>query len=124
MDLQPTPPEPPVSETPAIRGTNPERLARMLGTEVAHDEHGNATVSMPDYVPFSTAPRTVSRVDTQSPSTSTYEPASTATSQPLEGAAPEAPAVDMDAIAETVIDKLRRELLVEREQAGGPMDLI
>ncbi|HET8758333.1 MAG TPA: hypothetical protein VFM58_20105, partial [Solirubrobacteraceae bacterium] len=123
IDLQPSAPEPPVSETPAIRGTNPERLARMLGTEVTHDEQGNATVAMPDYVPFSTAPRTVSRAETDVPSHA--EPASsTTTSPPLEAAAAEAPAVDMDAIADTVIDKLRRELLVEREQAGGPMDLI
>jgi hypothetical protein len=124
MDLQPIAPEPAVSETPAIRGTNPERLARMLGTEVGHDEQGNATVSMPGYVPFSTAPRTVSRVDDEVLSDSAPEPASTTPSAPLQPATPEAPAVDMDAIAETVIDKLRRELLVEREQAGGPMDLI
>ena len=116
--------EPPVSETPAIRGTNPERLARMLGTEVTHDEQGNATVSMPDYVPFSTAPRTVSRAEADVADVPAHEPASTTSSPPIEGAAPEPPAVDMDAIAETVIDKLRRELLVEREQAGGPMDLI
>ncbi|HEX5619162.1 MAG TPA: hypothetical protein VFX51_12115 [Solirubrobacteraceae bacterium] len=123
MDVQPAAPEPPVSETPAIRGTNPERLARMLGTEVTHDEQGNATVSMPDYVPFSTAPRTISRAEA-SDVPSAPEPASTVSASPVEGAAPEAPAVDVDAIAETVIDKLRRELLVEREQAGGPMDLI
>jgi hypothetical protein len=123
MDLQTSAPEAPVSETPAVRGTNPERLARMLGTEVTHDEQGNATVSMPGYVPFSTAPRTVSRVDTTSESTA--EPASTTPSEPVTTTtAPETPAVDMDAIADTVIGKLRRELLIEREQAGGPMDLI
>jgi hypothetical protein len=96
----------------------------MLGTEVSHDEQGNPTVSMPDYVPFSTAPRTVSRAETEAPSDAPAAPASTTTSQPADSAAPPAAAVDMDALAETVIDKLRRELLVEREQAGGPMDLI
>jgi hypothetical protein len=123
MDVQPSPAPPPVSETPAIRGTSPERLARMLGTEVAHDEHGNPTVSMPEYVPFSTAPRTVSRAETSKEATPT-PPASTTPSVPLESGAETGGGVDMDAIAETVIDKLRREMLIEREQAGGPMDLI
>jgi hypothetical protein len=124
MDLQSTAPEPPISETPAIRGTNPERLARMLGTEVTHDEQGNATVTMPEYVPFSTAPRTVSRAETDTPSQGSATPASTTSSPPVDSPAPAAGDVDVDAIADTVIDKLRRELLVEREQAGGPMDLI
>jgi hypothetical protein len=51
---------------------------------------------------------------------------STTPSTPAE-AAPSAAgpaAVDMEALAETVIDKLRRELLIEREQSGGSMDLI
>jgi hypothetical protein len=94
----------------------------MLGTEVAHDEQGNPTVSMPEYVPFSTAPRTVSRAETSEEAP--VAPASTTPSQPLQSGADGGGHVDMDAIAETVIDKLRREMLIEREQAGGPMDLI
>jgi hypothetical protein len=94
----------------------------MLGTEVAHDEQGNPTVSMPEYVPFSTAPRTVSRAETSEEAP--VAPASTTPSQPLQSGADAGGHVDMDAIAETVIDKLRREMLIEREQAGGPMDLI
>jgi hypothetical protein len=39
-------------------------------------------------------------------------------------AAPRQQPVDIDQITETVIDNIRRELLVEREQAGGPMDLL
>jgi hypothetical protein len=35
-----------------------------------------------------------------------------------------APQVDVDQLAETVIEKLRRELLIEREQSGGPMELM
>jgi hypothetical protein len=91
----------------------------MLGTEVTIDEQGNPTVSMP----FSTAPRTVSRAE-DAPGADTAAPASTTPSLPVETRAETAAAVDVDAIADTVIDKLRRELLIEREQAGGPMDLI
>jgi len=126
VDVQPSPPPQPVSETPAIRGTNPERLARMLGTEVTHDAQGNATVAMPGYDPFDTAPRTVSRVDEETlPDDARGEPASTTQSSPVQTPQAEpSGGVDMDAIAETVIEKLRRELVIEREQAGGPMDLI
>lgn len=122
MALRDSAPEAAVSETPAIRGTSPERLARMLGTEPEYDSDGNATVEMP-FVPFSTAPRTVSRAD-KTPATTT-QPASTTPESNGSGPQPAAPAkVDVDAIADTVIEKLRRELLIEREQAGGPMDLI
>jgi hypothetical protein len=72
------------------------------------------------FIPFSTAPRTVSRATPET----TAEPASQTPSQPAQGPAPEAPAVDVDAITESVIETLRRELLIEREQSGGPMDLI
>ena len=113
--------EPAVSETPEIAGTSAQRLARVLGTEVGIDEQGNATVEMPGapFVPFSTAPRTVSRSAASETHRRAREP--DAASRP---AAPTPAEVDVDAIAETVIDKLRRELLIEREQAGGPMDLI
>jgi hypothetical protein len=119
VDLQEAPPELPVSETPAIRGTSPERLARMLGTDVEVDAEGNPSVSMP-YVPFSTAPRTVSRAENDNDNTpAATTPASTPTTPEAE-----APGVDMQAITDSVIETLRRELIIEREQAGGPMDLI
>jgi hypothetical protein len=100
--------EAPVQEEPV--GTSPERLARMIGTEVQVDEAGNATVEVPGpgpSVPFSTAPRTA---------TLSRSPAAPAPP-------PEPPKVDVDQIAETVMDKLRRELLIEREQSGGAWDL-
>ena len=74
-------------------------------------------------MPFSPAAQTVSRAE-DAPGADTAAPASTTPSLPVETGAATAAAVDMDAIADTVIDKLRRELLIEREQAGGPMDLI
>jgi hypothetical protein len=109
-----------VSETPAIRGTSPERLARMLGAEVQHDAEGNPTVEMPGYVPFSTAPVTVSRAET----TAEASPSASTTPESNLQSPTAAAAVDVDAITDNVIEKLRRELLIEREQAGGPMDLI
>jgi hypothetical protein len=124
LGLQAAEPEPPISETPALRGTNPERLARMLGTEVQVDAAGNQTVEMPGhpFVPFDTAPRTVSRAEV--PETTT-PPAAVTSDTPATGPAPEpAPAVDVEQITETVIETLRRELVIEREQAGGPMDLM
>jgi hypothetical protein len=121
IDLQEAPPEAPVSETPAIRGTSPERLARMLGTDVEIDAEGRPSVSMP-YVPFSTAPQTVSRADDGNDNSNV--PASTTPSSPATAPATEAAGVDMQAITDSVLDSLRRELIIEREQAGGPMDLI
>ncbi|MGH2948040.1 MAG: hypothetical protein ACRDPC_17605, partial [Solirubrobacteraceae bacterium] len=110
---------PPPQAEPPVAGTSAERLARALGTEVGTDEAGNATVELPapgapPFVPFSTAPRSVSRA----------EPATTET-PPAEAPATEmkAESPDLDEIAETVINRLRRELLIEREQSGGSMDL-
>ena len=84
------------------------------------DEAGNASVELPGseappFVPFSTAPRTVSRLVDDAPAPAQPAP-------PAQHAA--TPVLDVDEVAETVIDKLRRELLIEREQAGGSMDLI
>jgi hypothetical protein len=127
MQLQDAPPQPPVSETPAIGGTSAQRLARALGTEVGVDAEGNATVEFPapgapPFVPFSTAPRTVSRAEV----TDTPAPAAASSQNGASpaGAQPGAPEVNVDELAETVIERLRRELLIEREQAGGSMDLI
>jgi len=120
MQLQDAPPEEPLSETPVIGGTSAERLARALGTDVSEAEDGTAAVEFPPPYgapappgPFSTAPVTVARAETSDTPAPSPAPAST-----------ESSTVDVDAIAETVIDRLKRELLVEREQAGGPMDLI
>jgi hypothetical protein len=114
--LQDGVPEAPLSETPAIGGTSAQRLARALGTDVGVDEQGNVSVDFPQpggaFAPFSTAPMTVSRVETEAPPQPAVEPQATA------------PAPDIDEIAENVIEKLRRELLIEREQAGGPMELM
>jgi len=115
VDLQEAEAETPISETPAIRGTNPERLARMLGTDVELDAEGNPTVSMP---------RMVSRADNDTGNGSTHEPASTTPSTPANAPATEAAGVDLQAITDSVIETLRRELIIEREQAGGAMDLI
>jgi len=110
---QEPPPPPPAS-------TKAERLARMLGTEVVTDSEGNATVEMPaqgpgPFVPFSTAPRTVSRAAAPEPLVA---------APPAEAAVAGKPAaVNVDEIADTVIERLRRELIVDRERAGGPMDL-
>jgi hypothetical protein len=120
-------PEQPVSETPAIRGTSAQRLARALGTEVTADATGNATVELPapgePFVPFSTAPRTVSRAEVDAAPTPAA-PAASNGPAPADAPMGGAPAVDMDEIAENVIERLRRELLIEREQSGGSMDLI
>jgi hypothetical protein len=121
MELHDTAPPPPVSETPAIRGTSAERLARAVGAEATVDESGNASVELPapgePFVPFSTAPRTVTRA-------ALAEPAPAPEAAPALAGAPGAPPVDVDELAETVMERLRRELLIEREQSGGGMDLI
>jgi hypothetical protein len=115
VQLQEAPPE----EAPPT-GTSAQRLARALGTEVGVDDAGNASVELPGpgdepFVPFSTAPRTVTRlIDGEPQAPAAFPP----------DGKPEAGEVDVDEIAETVIDKLRRELLIEREQSGGSMDLI
>jgi hypothetical protein len=121
IGLQAADPEPAVSETPALRGTSPERLARVLGTEVQVDAAGNQVVEMPaPFIPFDTSPRTVSRATEPEAATPA---AVTSDSTPAGPPPPPAPAVDIDQITETVIENIRRELVVEREQAGGPMDL-
>jgi hypothetical protein len=75
---------------------------------------------LPEYIPFSTAPVTVSRAidDTPAPSTST--------STDTHAAPPPPPAagMDLDEVAEAVIEKLRHEMIIERDLGGGAMDLI
>ena len=118
LGLQAAEPEEPVSETPALTGTRPERLARMLGTDVQVDAAGNQVVEMP-FVPFDTTPRTVSRAAAPEPAT----PAAVTGDRPPAATTPAA-AVDVEQLTETVIETIRRELVIEREQAGGPMDLL
>ena len=64
----------------------------MIGTEVGVDEQGNATVELPR--PFSTAPRTATLARAEAPEAKPAAPAAT----------PEPAKVDVDQIAETVID--------------------
>jgi hypothetical protein len=160
LALQDGPPVAAVSRTPTIGRTGAQALARALGTEVEEEPDGSRSVTfpapgepagfagagregavpagagragaVPDFVPFSTAPMTVSRdveieeiVTDAGPSAggaSASAPAG-AGAAPPPAAAP-APELDMDEIADTVIDKLRREMLIERELGGGAMDLI
>jgi hypothetical protein len=120
LGLEAAEPAEAVSETPALTGTRPERLARMLGTDVQVDEAGNQVVEMP-FVPFDTTPRTVSRAAAPAPVTPAASPAA-APAPPAPAVA--AAAVDVEQLTETVIETIRRELVIEREQAGGPMDLL
>jgi hypothetical protein len=79
----------------------------------------------PDYIPFSTAPVTVSRdIGEESASPAPAGSAGSASASAAPAAAPAGGEVDVDEIADTVIDKLRREMLIERELGGGAMDLI
>jgi hypothetical protein len=79
--------------------------------------------------PFSTAPRTVTRglageAGPVASAAAESAPAASVTTPAAPAAAPSPQGVDIDHITETVIDNIRRELLIEREQAGGPMDLL
>jgi hypothetical protein len=146
VGLSDAPPAAPVSQTPVIGPTSAARLARALGTYAETEADGTQSVSfpapgapsgagVPDYVPFSTAPVTVSsaptgatlsRVEDEPPSSSSSSSTASSSAAPPPSPAPPAPAagVDVDEIADTVIDKLRREMLIERELGGGAMDLI
>jgi hypothetical protein len=122
-------PEPPVSSTPVVAGF-PAAIARAgLGT-VSGGEEGTQTVTfgVPQYVPFSTAPMTVSR-DAADPGPAPEpdpEPApSTATAAPPATPAPAAAAPagtsgggDPEKLFEDFYDRLKRELLLEQEQLG------
>jgi hypothetical protein len=165
MELHDSAPAAPVSQTPVIGATSAARLARALGTRAQTEPDGTQSISfptpgspagaaaddgVPDYVPFSTAPVTVSRSpldDIRSSASSAagglishgaeaahglIDEGASAASSAISGSAPApAPAppaagagMDVDEIADTVIEKLRRELLIERELGGGAMDLI
>jgi hypothetical protein len=153
-----------------IGATSAQRLARALGTQAATELDGTQSVTFPApgdqaaapvpsgdptrYVPFSTAPITVSRdllgdvghaattaashaadsaishassaaEDAVGHGVQTAAPAASHAA-PDPSAPPPAPGAGMDVeeIADAVIDKLRREMLIERELGGGAMDLI
>jgi pilus assembly protein FimV len=137
VTLQDSAPEPAISRTPAIAPTSAQRLARATGTGVDAEPDGTQSVSFPPpgtppaFVPFSTAPVTVTReVDTSATETAGATGASTGSAATSSTPAPTPPppaagaGVDVDEIADTVIDKLRREMLIEHELGGGAMDLI
>jgi hypothetical protein len=160
VELHDTAPPAPVSQTPAIGGTSAARLARAVGAHAETEADGTQSITfpspgtpsaagVPDYVPFSTAPVTVSRSPLDGLGSQLQHAAgdlvqhaeqagehvvdqgasalsSAASSVPHPTPAPPAPAagMDVDEIADTVIEKLRRELLLEQELGGGAMDLI
>jgi hypothetical protein len=158
----------PVSQPAAIGAISAQRLARALGTRPTTEPDGTQSVTFPtpggpapaqqgapsDYVPFSTAPVTVSRdflgdvghaaadaashaagsaiSHAETAAEGVVDHGAAAASSALDAAAPgpsappPAPGAGMDVedIADAVIDKLRREMLIERELGGGAMDLI
>jgi hypothetical protein len=122
-----------VSRTPAVRGTSAQSLARAIGADVSYADDGSAGIVFPSpdgspsgvapYVPFSTAPRAVSRVDT----TASQAPASDHTPSPAlmqggQDSPSAAPAFDPDQLYEDFLARLRRDVLHEREQAGMLVD--
>ena len=132
MQLQDAPGPVAVSRTPAVRGTSAQAIARALGTDVAYGSDGTPSVVFPPppgapaaapHIPFSTAPRTVSR-EVTIPETSVTSPLPSSSSNGSGPAAtPEAAApLDPDQLYEDFLARLRRDLLHEREQAGILID--
>jgi hypothetical protein len=123
-------PEAPVSSAPVVAGF-PAAIARAgLGT-VGDERGGTQTVTfgVPDYVPFSTAPMTVSRdVAEAAPEAAPAPEPEPAASGGTAAAATPAPAPaapsgtagggDPDKMFEDLYDRLKRELLLEQEQLG------
>jgi len=116
---------------PAVEGTSAQTLARAIGAEVGYDAGGATEVMFPapgepagSFLPFSTAPRSVSRaiaIDemTVAPTAADLPAASSAAPSP---AAPEAPPLDTDALYDEFVTRLRRDLLHERELNGLLID--
>jgi hypothetical protein len=78
--------------------------------------------AVPEYIPFSTQPVTVARAETAS-ATTTSAPSSNGASASGGGAAaaaadPQKKAQELEETYEYVLDRLRRDLLIEREQSG------
>ena len=141
-------PPAPVSATPVVAGF-PQAVARAgLGAVAEQGETSTLTFpspggGIPDYVPFSTAPVTVSRslLDQAAGAASDYaqdaiadagdavrerasaaaDAATSAATNAVTGALPGAPsggAGDADKQFEELYDRLKRELLIEQEQLG------
>jgi hypothetical protein len=101
------------------------------GLGAASTDGGSSTITfgtpaqdgVPEYVPFSTAPVTVSRAEQEA---SAPEPAPEESSATTATAAPPAPpaappaaaAGDPETLFEDLYDRLKRELLLEQEQLG------
>jgi hypothetical protein len=128
-------PEPPLS-SPSPAASAPGGFASAIarsGLGAASTEGGSSTVTfgapaqdgIPEYVPFSTAPVTVSREEAAPEPAPAEAPAATATATaapPAPPAAPPAPGspggADSEKLFEDLYDRLKRELLLEQEQLG------
>ena len=136
MQLHDAPAPVAVSRTPAVLGTSAQSLARAIGAEVSYAEDGTPGIQFPEpggspggaapYVPFSTAPRTVSRVDTAASNggqatAATHAPPSALTDNHKDSPGA-APALDPDQLYEDFLARLRRDVLHEREQHGMLVD--
>ena len=134
MQLHDAPAPTAVSRTPAVRGTSAQSIARAIGAEITYSDDGSPSIEFPapegparaaPYVPFSTSPRTVSRVETASdspqPATNDHAP-SAALTQNHPASPGGAPALDADQLYEDFLARLRRDVLHEREQHGMLVD--
>jgi hypothetical protein len=138
MQLHDAPAPAAISRTPAVRGTSAQSLARAIGAEVSYADDGTPGIEFPDpsgspagatpYVPFSTSPRTVSRVDSAAPASNGSQattadhappPALTQNHQASPGGAA---GIDPDQLYEDFLARLRRDVLHEREQHGMLVD--
>jgi len=120
---------------PAAQGTSGQTLASALGVEAGYDDAGTSEIvfpapdGAPPFVPFSTAPRSVSR-EIAMPELSVPAAANPGAPPPSSAAAPAAaaaeapPPLDKDALYEEFMSRLRRDILHEREQSGILIDEI
>jgi hypothetical protein len=120
---------------PAALGTSGQTLARAIGAEVGYDDAGASEIvfpapgGAPPFVPFSTAPRSVSReVAEAAPPAMAEASAPARAREPAAAPAPEAaaaaPELDKDELYEEFLSRLRRDILHEREQSGLLIDEI
>jgi hypothetical protein len=133
MQLHDAPTPTAISRTPAVRGTSAQTLARAIGAEVTYSEDGTPAIEFPEpggsqaapapYIPFSTTPRTVSRVETAASNGSQAEHTPSAALTENHQASPGgASAIDPDQLYEDFLARLRRDVLHEREQHGMLVD--
>jgi hypothetical protein len=138
MQLHDAPAPTAVSRTPAVRGTSAQSIARAIGGEISYAADGSPGIEFPTpeappaagapYIPFSSAPRTVSRVDTAASSSSSAPAATTdhappaALTQNHQESPGSAPGLDPDQLYEDFLARLRRDVLHEREQHGMLVD--